>query len=142
MKVHSYERITWLINFSQMYICIQVTTKSIHEIKNNNQPKSSSLASFFIDNKITISGKHIFIVPTMLRFKSWSNYVYVTNFLAKYTREFLLFNRESSPLTKYLTEVFNLEMKNYRNISITKYGTMIDAVFTRSKISVINFLDS
>lgn len=38
---------------------------------------------------------------------------------------------ESAPLTEYLREVFNLEMKNDRNIPTTRYGTTIDAVFTR-----------
>ena len=38
---------------------------------------------------------------------------------------------ESAPLIEYLREVFNLEMINDRNIPTTRYGTTIDAVFTR-----------
>lgn len=38
---------------------------------------------------------------------------------------------EFASLTEYLREVFNLEMKNDRNRPTTRYGTTIDAVFTR-----------
>ncbi|GBP88901.1 hypothetical protein EVAR_102914_1 [Eumeta japonica] len=38
---------------------------------------------------------------------------------------------ESATLTVHLREVFNLEMKNDRNLPTTRYGTTINAVFSR-----------
>lgn len=39
---------------------------------------------------------------------------------------------ESAPLIEYLREVFNLENTHDRNVPTTKYGTIIDAVFSTS----------